>query len=129
MVDQFDPVLKLIAINLRGSVDHLRRIVILVCLVKVHIEVKEFSVGHCCSQHHVIHSIHVGDAGGPTWHWYSAYAQPWFPTFVVEPNPDVVKRAVFTNCCLKKIKGGTFCKSTYSVLSKVTSSVQPVGEK
>merc|ERR1719350_1819083 len=97
MVDQFDPVL--------------RRIVILVRLVKVHIEVEEFSVGHCCSQHHVIHSIHVGDAGGPA--------------FVVEPNPDVVKRAVFTNCCLKKIKGGTFCKSTYSVLSKVTSSVQP----
>ena len=50
---------------------------------------------------------------------------PGFQTFVVEPNPDVIKRAVFTNCCLKKIKGGTLRKSTYSVLSKVTSTIQP----
>lgn len=46
------------------------------------------------------------------------------PTFVVEPNSDEVKGAVFPNIILGEIKGGAFCKSADSVDAHVTCPVK-----
>ena len=46
------------------------------------------------------------------------------PTFVVKPNSDEVKGAVFPNIILGKIKGGAFCKPADSVLAQVTRPIK-----
>ena len=46
------------------------------------------------------------------------------PTFVVKPNSDEVKGAVFPNIILGEIKGGAFCKSADSVDAHVTRSIK-----
>ena len=46
------------------------------------------------------------------------------PTFVVKPNSDEVKGAVFPNIILGEIKGGAFCKSADSVDAHITCTIK-----
>ena len=46
------------------------------------------------------------------------------PTFVVKPNSDEVKGAVFPNIILGNIKSGAFCKSADSVDAHITCPIK-----
>ena len=46
------------------------------------------------------------------------------PTFVVKPNSDEVKGAVFSNIILGNIKSGAFCKSADSVDAHITCPIK-----